>query len=468
MAKNKNNTYIPPKGKPSGNGRETGHLRDAFAGTDPKTENEINAKYMDADGEPANNVPIKHANRHMHKGEDLFTPKNVPGAAGDKVEAMSKEIFAELAGYQSECCISIYVPTHPAGVEVNEKQDAIRFKSAVQALQSELLDQKMDSRKIEHMLKPCFELFQDADFWNDQSAGLATFLAPGFVKIFRLPYSVNEERHIGAAFMLSKLMPAIQDQKFFVLSLSKHDAKFYEGNAWGLTHKLIPGLPNGIDDVVHLEEKQDLQLFRQGGGGQGGANFHGHGEGQLGDKTNLEVYFKEVDRTLFQEVLHQEQAPLILAGVEYLLPIYRSASKYRHIADQGILGNQEHENNYALFTKVQEIVKPYFDEETRKRLQNYYDNIATPLTSSIPETVIKASYYAQVSDLFICKDTHLWGTFNTTDGTVIIHTEKQNGDECLIDRAAINTYLNGGSVYLLNAERMPKESIIAAFLRYNQ
>jgi hypothetical protein len=77
MAKNENVSKIHRKGKPSGNGRESEGLNEAFAGTDPETENEIRAEYIDDQtGEPADNVEVRHHNRHLHKGEDLKTFKD--------------------------------------------------------------------------------------------------------------------------------------------------------------------------------------------------------------------------------------------------------------------------------------------------------------------------------------------------------------------------------------------------------
>jgi hypothetical protein len=298
--------------------------------------------------------------------------------------------------------------------------------------------------------------------------GLAVFLADGFEKIIQLPFTVNEEVLLNHSFFVSPLLPAISNkQEFYLLVLSKKDAKFYQGNAFGLQRLEVEGLPHGIDDVVHLEEKEGHQLFRQGGkGGTGSASFHGHGEGQPDDKTNLGLYFQEVDKTLFTEVLHDRNVPLVLAGVEYLIPIYKGVSKYHNIAEEAITGSQEHESIHVLFTKTREVLEPYFKQETNKALQNYYNQIATPLTSSMPDKIVPASFYAQVSDLFVCKGEHIWGKFNDADNVLEIHNEKQEGDECLINLAAAKTYANGGGVYLLDKEKMPKESVMAAFMRY--
>jgi hypothetical protein len=384
------------------------------------------------------------------------------------MELISKEEFTELINYQGDNCISIYIPTHRSGVAVNEKQDAILLKNALQAVNTDLQKQGLPSQVIEDLLQPGFELYNNEIFWNNQLDGLAVFLANGFSKVIQLPFSVNEEQFLNHTFYISPLLPAITNkEEFYLLVLSKHDAKFYQGNAFGLQRLEIEGLPNGMDDVVHFEEKEGQQLFRQGSkGGTGTAGFHGHGEGQLDDKANLGIYFQEVDKTLFTEVLHDKNVPLVLAGVEYLIPIYKGVSKYNNIAEEAITGNQEHESQLVLFNKARQILDPYFKQETKKSLQNYYNQIATASTSSMPEKVIPASFYAQVSDLFVCKGEHIWGKFNKDENKLEIHTEKQEGDECLINMAAAQTYIHGGAVYLLEREQMPNESIIAAFLRF--
>ena len=71
MAKDQHGRYQPAHGKPSGNGRQGHGLSEAFAGSDPERDNELRANYMDEQTDrPAENVPVRHPNRHPHKGED--------------------------------------------------------------------------------------------------------------------------------------------------------------------------------------------------------------------------------------------------------------------------------------------------------------------------------------------------------------------------------------------------------------
>ena len=69
MAKTKAG-YVPPKGKPSGSGRESHGLKDAFSVNDLETDNELAEKYTDSEDEPSANVNVRHVNRNLNKGED--------------------------------------------------------------------------------------------------------------------------------------------------------------------------------------------------------------------------------------------------------------------------------------------------------------------------------------------------------------------------------------------------------------
>lgn len=383
---------------------------------------------------------------------------------------ITSEEFIEIVNYKSSPCISIYLPTHRAGNEVNEKQDAIAFKNELQDTRLALLSEGLDEQLINELLNPAFMLCKDDAFWNDQLNGLVIFIANGFFKTIKLPFTVNAEYYINSTFLISPLMPLLtNNEPFYLLAISKHNAKFYQGDAYSLEPLDVEGMPNGMEDVVHFEEKEGQQLHRRGGGNgsERGASLHGHGSGQLDEKDNIALYFEEVDRTLWTQVLHDKNVPLVLAGVEYLLPIYKSVSKYNFIAGEGITGNHDRDNLNNLHTQACELLAPYFLERRNRALENYYNHIATAETSSMPEKIVPASRYAQIADLFICKGEHLWGTFDENTQKVTIHADKQEGDICLLNDAAVYTYINGGTVYATEAEKMPKESIMAAYLRFS-
>ena len=94
------------------------------------------------------------------------------------------------------------------------------------------------------------------------------------------------------------------------------------------------------------------------------------------------------------------------------------------------------------------------------------NNSANGKTSSIAADVIPAAYYAQISHLFVCKGEHIWGTFDEMQNELVFHDTADEDGEDLIDNAVEKTLLNGGEVFLLEKEKMPAETQIAAVMRF--
>lgn len=318
------------------------------------------------------------------------------------------------------------------------------------------------------MLKPGYDLLRDENFWSDLSEGLAVYIADGFFRYIKLPVNPHDEVLINSTFFLTPLIPVITSRDYFyVLVLSKKQAKLYRADEFGIQFINVPGMPRGVEDVVHFEQKDDEDLFRTDTQGAGaGASYHGMGTGRPDHKTNLAMYFDEVDETLWKEVLNRENVPLLLAGVEYLIPIYKEVAKYKPIWDEALTGSHEHENPQTLYQQARSIMEPYFQERIVKALNAYGNQSATELTTSIPEDVIPAAHYGRIAQLFALKGEHIWGTFDEMNNQLTMHSAQQDSDECLVDKSVIKTLLNGGEVFLLTEDKMPGRSKLAAIMRY--
>jgi hypothetical protein len=300
------------------------------------------------------------------------------------------------------------------------------------------------------------------------SQGLAVFISEDQFKFIKMPVAPKEEVIVNSSFYLSPLIPIMTSKEyFFILVLSKKQSKLYRADAFGINYIPVPELPDGIDDVVHFEEKDDQKLFRTDTSGAGhGANYHGIGSGKPDEKANIAMYFDEVDETLWKAILNTENAPLVLAGVEYLIPIYKQVAEYKHIWDEAITGSHEHEDLNSLYQAAWTKVAPYFMQRVNKAKETYGNQSATALTSSVAADIIPAAYYGRISTLFVQKDEHLWGTFDEMNNELVIHDVREEKDEDLIDKAVIKTLLTGGEVHIIEKDRMPAESNMAAIMRY--
>lgn len=458
MGKDRDNKWHPGKGKPSGAN---------------KSEPEIPA-----------DLPARHPNRNTSKGEDNSTPDSTQNKSLNATftEAFTKTrpeelpgiltraIFNELAGYDNAPCISILMPTHRAGVEVNEQADLTAFKSALQQVEKILKEKGTEEVSIKSMLKPGYDLLRDGTFWRSLNNGLAVYVADGFFKYVKLPAPFVQYIHLNSSFYVSPLVPfMVRAEYFYMLDLAKKFTRFYRADSFGIEHLAIEEMPSGIDDVVHFEEKEDDTLFRTGGrGGTGGANFHGIGGGKPEEKEQIAAYFKEVDNTIWQSHLNRENVPLLLAGQDFLISIYKSVSRYKEIWPAALTGNHHQQNDNEIYEEAMKVMKPFFDKPLQYALEDYHNKLMTALTSSMVETIIPATYYGKVSHLFVNKGLKVYGTFNEQENKLTLQGLEGPVSEPddLIDKAVIKTIQNGGEVFFLDADQMPDKNEVAAIFRY--
>jgi len=340
----------------------------------------------------------------------------------------------------------------------------ITWKSALKEVDEQLSQKGIGKHAAAELLQPAYDTLQSLDFNQELSYGLALFLAHGIVSFIQFPFVPQQSMTVSSSFELTPILPFWSSPHFFLLVLSKKQAKLFRGDQFSLSPIKLDEMPNGIDDVVHLEEKDDQDLFRTGSsGGGGGANYHGMGAGKPDEKTNIALYFEEVDKTTRQYVLHNENVPLLLAGVEYIFPIYKKVSNYNNLFHEPLIGNYEHENLSTLSQLAREKMNSYFKESGEKAMENYRNQLGHDLSSSNKEEIIKASQYGRVRSLFIRPLQHIWGSYDETKDHLEIHLTRQPNDECLLNRAAVQTWLNGGDVFLLEDDQEQGNEILASF-----
>jgi hypothetical protein len=490
MGKDDNGVFHPGKGKPSGVNREEGLGLQATPPEKMDEYLELTDKYTTGEDELDPSVPLRHRNRKTAKADDQFKGKeNKPESDKSKNQTfteersavvpeelpglLTKEIFTELANYKADCCITLYLGAHAAGVEVNEHYDPINFKNQLQEAGRKLAAKGHHEDYIKQLLQPGYDLVRNDEFWTQLSPGFAVFIADGFFKYIKMPVPpIKEALVIEPSFYVTPLIPIMTSKEYFyLLVISKQSAKLFRADAWGMEPVKVEGLPQSIDEVKRLSGL-DATTFRSGSSGSRApvysqeGSYHGTGGGNPEDKDNILVYFEAVDDVLWDKVLNKENAPLLLAGVEYEIPIYRNACDYHNVWPQALTGNREHQETKALYQDAKELMKPYFEERLTKALNLYMNNSANGKTSSIAADVIPATFYSQVSHLFVTKGEHIWGRFDEMANQLIFHDSPEEDGEDLLDQAVVKTLANGGEVFLLEKEKMPLQTQLAAVMRY--
>ena len=366
-------------------------------------------------------------------------------------------------------CVSIYMPTHRTGKEI--EQDPIRFKNLVRQAEEELVASGVRAAEAKQLLSRVDPLLEDSTFWRHQSDGLAVFVCKDDFRHYRVPFSFPEISVAGERFHIKPLVPLItNDGKFYIIAISKDGVRVLQGTRDSVAELDLEDIPEGIADALRFDvpEKQ-LQFHTEGPrhGGSRDARFFGAGDADADVKNEILRYFQQVDKGL-HELLKEEQAPVVLAGVEYMFPIFREASKYPNLMEDGVTGNPDQLSAAELHTKAWSVVKPHFSEAQRQAAERIEgalgaggDNASNSLKDVIP-----AAYHGRVDTLFVPYNVRQWGTFDPDTSEVTLHDDRKAGDQDLLDFATAHALATGATVYSVDPESVPGRGGIAAGLRY--
>ena len=381
----------------------------------------------------------------------------------------NKNKFEQLAQIKSgdNDCISILIPTDRVGDGQAEK---IRFKNQLDEAINLLMDENIQQYPLNKQealkyLFPAYELLDNDDFWIRQSDGLAVFIGPERFEYFALPITFQPMTYVNNHFYLFPLLEAITGKKrFFLLALSQNEVRFFEGNKYSITPVIINDLvPENLEST--LAEVENSQVLQSHGGGNH-ITYHGQG-GKDYKMIQIENYFRKIDKGLM-EMLHDEDAPMIIAAVDYLVPIYKSISSYTNIIDTSINGNPESDDPVLLHEKAWPAIQDIIDQQTNEWKEEFGLALANEKASFNREEVIPAAKNGRIDTLFIDRDIQpIWGMQDESKNTILIDDTQQQSNYCLINNAAVNTYLKGGNITLVDSMNLPnKNGMLQAIFRF--
>jgi len=363
-------------------------------------------------------------------------------------------------------CVSIYMPTHRIFTET--EQDRIRLKNLLSRAEETLQKLGLRTPAAKEILKPAEGRLLHLPFWRSQKDGLAIFLAPEFARFHQLPLKVPELVVVGERFHLKPLLEYVGTSKFYLLALSQDEVRLFQASQFSVSEVALEGVPKSLDEALKYDDPQSQLQFHTGtqkATGERAAMFHGHGVGTDDNKTNLLRFCQHLDRGL-HDILRNEQAPLVVAGVDYLLPIFAEASSYKHLLPDGVAGNPENLSPEKLQRQAWKVVEPYFNRVRREAEAKYRELGGTAKISHELKEIVPAAYNGRVESLFVAAGHQEWGVYDPAGQVLEQVPEARPGAEDLLDLAATQTLLKGGAVFSVEPEAVPDGPPVAAVFRY--
>jgi hypothetical protein len=376
----------------------------------------------------------------------------------------SRTDLQEILKLKDGPCVSLFMPTYRAS-GADRRQGPRQLQNLLDEARNQLGELGLPAADSDRFLEKARALVMDTSYWRSGLAdGLAIFVSGSVFRDYKVPLMLDEKLFVDDRFHVAPLLALFSgDTRFYVLAISQNEVRLLEGDRHDI-HELEPkGLPTSLADALTKVETnapppQHLHDDRH--------DQRGHGSGLEHAQQRLERYFRELDSNL-ANLIGGDQAPLVLAGVERNVGIFRQVSSYKKIPEGFIDGNPELMNAKQLHAQALSIVEPHFRREEESARQQFEKLGGSDRVTTDPAAIVTAAENGRIDTLFLKKGHRLWGRFDRALNAPQVHDRPSDGDQDLTCSAAEQTFLNGGAVFLCADEvDIPRQAAMAALLRY--
>jgi hypothetical protein len=263
---------------------------------------------------------------------------------------------------------------------------------------------------------------------------------------------------VGPHFHIKPLSGLLQgDGRFFVFAVSKNATRLLECSRERFRTIQLPDTiaqtcQEAIQNKVFEKSLQTRIAVPQPSGRDIGMT-HGHAVGVDDQKDDLVSFFRQLGLGL-RGILRGDDAPVVLAAVDYYLPLLRQTISHSGIIDAGIQGNPDNLTDVDLHSAAWRLVAPLFEEEKNSQLERYEALKARGLAVNDLETILDDAAIGRLDVLFAVVGQQRWGR-RLEHKRLQIHSERQPGDEDLCNTAVVMTLAHSGTVYTVQPTQMP-------------
>jgi hypothetical protein len=396
--------------------------------------------------------------------EDIMTETKIETNLA--TDPLTKDIVSDLAGTAGPC-ITLLLPPYRPGERC--KPAAALLKLDLQEAAKKLAARRIAKPLIAELLEPLHQLCHEDQWLAGSGCSRVIFRSPQVFRQFDLPVAPWSERAciVGDCFWIRGTLAALAlPAKVYVLEVTKKAVALMACGFKDVSPLGLPkGTPHTLEEALAFDPPDHDLLNRSAAGPSngtmGGVQF-GTGSGRETQHAYLHDFYRAVDRGI-HELLRTSQAPLILAGVDEDMAMYRSISTYGNLLEQGIHGSPgaamtrvqilRHAHDIALFSAERRVGLEMAVSKERfgpARFLVDFDNI------------LRAAVEGRVSDLYLDDYGRRMGSFASTS----FGGHNNWHDEDLLNVAAVETLLRRGNVCSLPSHLMPRGAVAAATLRY--
>lgn len=361
-----------------------------------------------------------------------------------------------LMRHRAEPCVTLTLPVEPPGV--TPRRNAVQLDALVREAEDRLGAQGAGTA----LLDPARKLVTDEAFWLRTRQGLALFLAPGFERIVELPGPVERAVGIGARFRITGVLPYVGERRvaFYLLTASASRAALFRVDTEGMAPEPVD-LPQGVAAVAASTDYEQASSSAAPADQNLGASPEDLRKGQLMQ------YLNKLATAVKAQVGHLP-VPVLLAAQPEVAGNFRKQSEIANLWPEHLDVNPDALDFDELRRRALERMAATLEEDLAPDIDHFNSlyNDHSPRASTAPDELVRAARWGRMDTLIVGAGQHVWGVFDEQADRVETHREPAPGDDDLLDRAAVETLLNGGQVRVVEAGKVPGDGAAAGIMRY--
>ncbi len=369
------------------------------------------------------------------------------------IDIPTRADIEKLATAREAISVSLYLQTSPVPKESESAR--IELKNLASRAVDQLRDAGASKTDIEAVHEHITDLLEDSGFWKYLSHSLAIFVTPESVQTFRLPNILVSAVEVSDRFYIKPLLRAVTfPQAAYILAIAANSVRLIEMSADSSPHTVdIPGLPANAAEAVGLDSIS-------------GRSPDGRIQGSEGQKVRLRQYARAVNQAL-RPVLTGVNLPLIIAGAEPLVGIYRSVNTYPNLVEAIIRGNPEESTDAGLADAARVILDDLYAAE----LEGLKDLMASRAAHGNAVTdlsdVARAATFGAVETLFVDIDRNIPGLIDEESGMVVLDESDDARNYGVVDEILRRALLSQASIFAVREPDMPGGGAVAASVRFS-
>lgn len=385
------------------------------------------------------------------------------------MRAITPNQVRELATFAAGLCVSFYMPTRPVGQEIAAPANHLLLKNQMKEAAVKMAERGFSEQAAHDFLLPLQQLIDDRRFWRTPSRGLAVFLASDHLQYFHLPFHVTPLTYVGYEFYITPLLPALSGHgSYFLLSLNLQGVALFRADFDQFQQvNTEPPIPQHMEEVIGSDYRPRFQAVYGGKvGGHSHHGYYGQGEWQEDEKQEILRFFRAIHETI-SPTIRGTEIPLVLAGLDHLLALYREVEDYPHLHEAALRLNPKDKNAVELHQLSREMLAPYFDQDKLSLTEKVRQLQHTERVATNIQDVVPAALGGRIEALFLDSTTEIWGVYHQKKAQTEVHTKQQIGNTALTNLVAGQVFLQGGQVFLVERTAMPLDfAPVNALFRY--